>query len=417
VVSREVVASIGARASAHTLQRLVDPPQGAVLQRAVGYEFETGWLVADRSNVEDWKKSGAQGVPPRPQPLKKKDHVYGGSGFKVEADEAVGGNAELEFILHPPVEADESGLVDLTLRMAHMTVLGEKLIGTAGGSEQPFTMNAATGDVSHQRLVVTPNDAVLRAGPQVTAGISLAKVGALGTKQGTKELPPAFSATVAQAGNMRENVGELLKFLPEKIQPGSAELRSLLGLCASYLDAGERAVFYPKQITDRLLLARTDFATLFRMLTDNEQAYFKKKPEDFVVLAITAAGLMSPDPEKHVITNVMERETMDSPRAPVGPTRRKWLWFITQGYDLLSSAHYKELESTYEGTPEANLGKSLESMGELGAKTEEVNEARKRGGIFELRGAAVTRTKIPLTEWMPFALQVMQYLIALEKGQ
>ena len=217
-------------------------------------------------------------------------------------------------------------------------------------------------------------------------------------------------------GNLRENVAAVTATLPPQLAPGSPELHSLLGLVAAYMEAGETAVFYPKLITDRVLLARTDFATLFKMLPKNEQDWFRKTPRDFVALALVSAQLGDHDPNKQVITKVWTDENMTD-RHPVGPTRERWLWFMTQGYDLLSSLHYRELASSYADRPEeARLGTELESLGEMGARTEEVGAARQQGGIFELRSAALSRTKLPLLQWEPFTAQVMRYLIALENG-
>jgi len=387
------------------------------IQRAVGFEFETGWNVWDRTNIEVWSRSGKQGKPPSPRVLAKKDMVYQGDDFKVEADEAAESLAELEFIVHPPIEANEEGRKRLFASMTHMTVLGAKLIAAASRAHTsglPLSLDMATSAQSDKKFLLRAIDNVLAAGPQVTTGITLGKIGKLGQKQGPqeRELPASFSATVKQVASTSEVATKAMTQLPEDLQPGSSELHGLLTLIISYLWGGEQAVFYPKQIADVVALARTDFAKLFKLLPQNEQTYFKKTPRAFVGLALDAAGLAD-EPDAPVIGKVWTDENRSEKKA-VGPTRAEWLFFMTQGYDKLSSVHYKEFASSYQGDPtKQHLGSDLESLGEFGEKTEQVGSQHQEAGIFELRNAA-TKAKIPLLQWAPFAGQVMDYLIALE---
>jgi hypothetical protein len=384
------------------------PKSSSVVQRAVGFEFETGWHVWDQTNVEIWRKSGRQGVPPAAQPLKKKDLVHGTPGFKVEADEAGGGKSELEFIIHPPIPTTPSGIGSAMKRMAPVYVFGAKLL--SGPSSDPFSLNTVTGDANDKKFLIKAADRTLGARPQVTAGISLKDIPKLSEKQKGVSLPSQIDNTHASAANAL-NLERATKSLPHGMEMDPS-LHGLLMPIASYIDAGQRAVSYPKQIADRLLLARTDFATLFKLLPQDMQAHFKKNPKDFVELGLAAADV--DDGDAPVIGRVWLDETdLDLGTKPIGPSRSKWLHFITQGHDLLSGSHYKEYMGYYkdEASNEGALAKELESMGELGKKTEPTRGEDKEGGIFELRSAALKGKYgiIPMVEWLPFVEQVLTY--------
>lgn len=384
------------------------------IQRKVGFEFEAGWLVRDQQQALDWarKDEETRGPKPSPRPLKKKDKVWESSDFKVEADEAAGDESELEFILHPPAEETAAGRKDVFGRMVKMVLLGAKLV-QQGGAKKQFSLKDATGSAGDERFLIEPTaDKKLEARPQVTAGITLAQVAQLGGKPGGKSLDPKFARTVSTAATFRSNVDAALKKTPIEYFPQRGEradwsddLRGLLMVVASYLSYGETAVFYPKQITDAFLLSRTDVATLYKLLPAEEKLIFAKNKKIFLRLAMAAADVTEED--QPVIGKVWTDENMTK-REPIGPTREKWLSFIPLGYDLLSSAHYKEIQKEA-----ADLGKELESMGEMGSKTEAVGEEKKAGGIFELRGAALAKEPLDLLKWPGFADSTMEYFVAL----
>ncbi len=73
----------------------------AIIQRKVGFEFETGWYVQREPRGKISKQ-------PLGKWLKKKDAIgrRDRDGYKMEADEAEGGKSEVEFIVHPPVDME-----------------------------------------------------------------------------------------------------------------------------------------------------------------------------------------------------------------------------------------------------------------------------------------------------------------------
>ncbi|TND02442.1 MAG: hypothetical protein FD123_4115, partial [Bacteroidetes bacterium] len=394
-----------------------------VVQRALGFEFETGWKVWDYTPVRIWELGGRMGKAPDPAPLKKKDMVHNGAGFKVEADEAGGGEAELEFIIHPPVETDMRGKIDLYKRMYAATTLGDQLLRKGNEIKGAFRMNQATGVLGDQKFLIRPGDDVMGARPQVTAGIGLDKITQLGKSQGGVELPDLFRQTKTESTSLENSLQgtDISQLIHDDLKPMSEELRGLMTVIKSYLENGMRAVNYAKQLGDSFLLARTDFGGLFKLLSEDEQLFFRKNPELFVNYCLMASGFddVGRAMEEPVLRGVWENpdDLMNSPLKKIGPTRGKWLHMITQGYDLLSSGHYKEFKDYYAGEKEEGLDKDLESMGELGGKTEEVDgRTDHKGGIFELRSAALLRQHgvIPMDQWVGFALQTHEYFQNLE---
>ncbi len=398
-------------------------PRGRpVVQRKVGFEFETGWLV---------EKKGLFGTGP----LKKKDPVGTGvyDGFKLEADEAGDGKSEIEFIVHPPVEEGSGGLQKLRSVMGTMTALGSVLEAQAGQAvpekqaEQAkpatFGLERATGRTGDAKFIVTPTpDGQLEAGPQVTSGLDLAKIGQLSQQpqsapQAPAELAPTL-ATLTRDALALTGLNSPASAGGEKISP---EMQGLLTVVTEYLEVGADthkgedlepavkhlvALNYPKRVAD-VLLARTSFAGLFALLPEPERNFYAKNPAAFVQLALHAL-----DPELHigredpVFARGIQVDEKDPAKGIVIPklTVNDWLGGIPRGKDLMTGV------------------RDAESMGEFGSKTEKIGPAapggdektRKDAGIFEFRGAQAT--KIPLARWSGFATEFLAFITSVHGG-
>jgi hypothetical protein len=391
------------RSAGHRLQNITmehDVP----VQRKVGYEFETGWLIAHEDDVVEKDPLGVGDVPAkRLRPLTKKDPVgtLTFNTFKVEADEADAGQSEIEFIVHPPIDETPANLEELA---AIMDLIGLVGAGLLAHKAAPFHLNLVTGAPADAAYVVTPVDATLSAGPQITSGIDLAKIPTIASHKGAGQHAPAglqrsLDALEAGAGTIARNVGKT-----------SPQLLGLLTLIRSYLRAGQSnlseehraipevrygtALSYPKQIADGALLARTNFSKLFRLLPPSEQLRYYKDKGAWLDLVRAAVGLTVEDLFKPVIERGIQGDIKKQKVEQVGPTRIDWLVGITEGIDPLA------------------LTPGGESLGELGEKTEGVSGGgRVEAGIFEFRGAQTT--KIPLGAWKPFALDAFRFLLTL----
>ncbi len=354
----------------------------AVTQRAVGFEFETGWLI---------RKNG--------QPLKKKDKVGTENhvGFKIEADEAADHQSEIEFIVHPPVPVKDNTKSQLSKIMDAIADYGNGLLDIRVFNGWN-TLDNLTGQPQDSNYEFYGFDSDLKAGPQITSGLSLDQISSIPKAIEKTPLPEGAASTLSEIRNVDIALSEIeldKYILPFK--PISPKLKGLLTVIVSYLTTGAQpGLEYPKQVADLFLLARTDFAQLFKMLPKHEYDYYKINAGHWINLVLKVAGMEGESKE-----NVIKKGIRPDPYAPyrqVGPTREMWLIFMTKGADLLSS----QLEDEFE------------SMGEFGARTEKVGSGKheKDGGIFEFRG--FQRKKIPLSEWKPFALTFFDFLLNLQ---
>lgn len=406
-----------------------------IVQRKVGFEFETGWKV---------KKDG--------QYLEKMQKIGTGAhtGYKVEADD----DGAMEFIIYPPLEvspymnADLNGIFDdldqytNSLIQARNAKLVDNPEYVAPGEEDaadqanqgaaefmegpededdsssssddwieeeepqfisgPFPLSDATGNQADRDFTVEPiPDGSMRANPQITAGMTLGQVAKLpayldeknidtqlrtdAIKAKPEEFAPRMNQTTYNAAGLD------LEQLDGNV---SDDLKGLVTLAATYIAGGGRAlVSYPKIITDGFLLSRTDFVFLFNLLPLNEKRYFYKHPEVWINLVMRVANVDGSADDKVFSKGVIgEGGGIDD---TFGPTRREWLKGILERRDLMSFAANEE----YEG------------MGKLGDKVETVSEREsdrlKFGGIFEIR-AGQTQS-LDRTQWRAFALSVADF--------
>ena len=362
-------------------------PRGAI-QRDVGYEFETGWFV-------EQDKHDGKGFVPMPKGAIVGTGAH--ANFQVTADEAGGGRSEVEFVVHPPLPLTPPGAATVDGVMNGVATYAEGLRTAATGQLASFTLDAATGVPGDAGYRVHPTDAAMKAGPQVTAAIALGSVPRLADDNRGAPLPGGFRRTVATAGWTRADLDEGNfdeTMLPLAFRPMNDKLKGLLMVLVSYLYYGDvvRNLEYVKQITDTLLLARTDLGSMFNMLPTAERDYYRQQGGHWVRLVMKAANLN--DSSLRVIRHGLTDPTTMVHR-DVGPTRSNWLVLISRGADLLAG----------------DLEAEAESMGRLGGRTEPVGRRGEEAPIFEMRGAQIE--KIPLSDWPGFARAVYAYLLDL----
>lgn len=376
-----------------------------VVQRKVGFEFETGWLVQQ------------QGLLGPPHWLKRKQRVGGTTfdGFKIEADEA-DGTTELEFIVYPPVEEGADGRQRLDQIMTGMTVTGGKLEGIARNATAPFALSAMTGGSADGSYLITPTkDLRIEGRPQVTSGLDLAKIGQLDTvPPGRSAAPPELQPSLKTLGISARNARTGAAAEGRQISP---PLQGLVAVITNYLEGGAAqpgqesltardrfalALDYPKVIGN-ILLARTDFAALFGLLPPREVTYYSEHPQNFVRLVVASLDkryrIRESDP---IFAKGVKVDEADEAKGIVVPdlTVGSWLYEIPRGADVLRTV------------------KDADSLGEFGSKTEAIGSSRTRygtnervraeAGIFEFRGAQNER--LPLNRWKPFALEFQQFI-------
>lgn len=433
----------------------------AVIQRAVGFEFETGWLV-DRVPLVKQEDSNEL-KPGKPVPFKKKDPISAAKteGFRLEADEAMGGRSELEVVIRPPVEESEEGFERLKQIMHSIDALGKKLIKLHNGKGEPFPLSAVTEASEDDFTLVTPlkNDPQLSAGPQMTTGLRL------------------------------EAVPELVGTKANKTLDETPKFQGLIELIKQYVTRGTGkggALNYPKIIAEPLL-ARTDFVTLLELVEEGVQQHYRENPKLWVPDVLKLAGLplelagedilsrgvvSDEDWDQHMeLTSQLalmpsdkklklEIETIDNEidklslgienyQAPKGliekfnrrnePTKEEMQEALLQKVnDKLTPVEQLDklrrrrnklqlqvqnlekhagftvgdwLEGILAGADLLKTVKDAESLGEFGDKTVKVGPKGKRAGIFEWRGDQ--SKPIPLSQWTEYALSFFQRIAKL----
>lgn len=430
------------------------PP--AVLQRKVGFEFETGWLINRQEHDEEGKELSV--------PFQKKDVVSTATtdGFRMEADEAGEGKSEIEFVVRPPVDENAAGYQRLQGIMDNIRTLTDALCQHT----DPFFLNVVTHVPGDNATLVQPCDTQMHAGPQATSAIRLDKIrefmtsfnypqpeGVLTEKEGLPADRKAFSGFAAV-------VGEYVR----RAQP----------------EGGSRGFFsYPKIMAEPLL-SRTDFTGLFRLIEPGVQTFYCSHPELWVEDVLQAASLPpdvadkdmlgrgvvgeedypaflplqaefcslqdQPPPDRYQYDEaylaLADQYTQLTEKAGAKLSRQnqkklaelerkmeelltkkrrltevydRWLTKLkniqTQKEPYVQHAGFTVREwlndILLENSDRLTTLKDAESMGEFGNKTEGVGPAAdKPAGIFEWRGDQTT--KIPATQWKAYALGFME---------
>jgi hypothetical protein len=419
--------------------QVVAAPDHLVVQRKVGFEFETPWRARRVSTGRSLGKRELIGTA--------------FDGFKVEADADPGGeHSEIEFIVDPPVEEGDAGERRLVGVMRGLTRVGEQMEDASRKPDQErdlfdddeerplrpedqvrfFRQDKATGRVRDNDFAIIPRGK-LRAAAQVTSGFKLRALPRLGETLAPRRPDLSnvgdmgdmaefgYLADSIDGGNGGAQAGPQAFDLPAAMAPGAATLRGraaqvhgtaalpnpsdalkgLISIVASYLVQGSAnlPLAYPKTLGN-LLLARTDFAKLFRLLPQEERATLKADPRIWIELVVEAAsrgnaslfrGRIEPD------ARVLKAGT-DRTEKRVDLTIRDWLTAIPQNQDLLTRI---------EGS---------QSMGAMGSKVEGVGRsgAREEAGIFEFR--ASQGVNLSLREWSDFALGAQRYITRLHEG-
>ncbi len=400
---------------------------GAAVQRKLGFEFETGITVSQAGQV-----------------LTKKTQIgtQSHAGWKVEADD----DGRMEFIVDPPLEItadlatrlgaifdviepycarlehaasahrtlvvdeDEVMQEDPDLEDGFLRVEGDDVDSGSESEPEPeysyatFPLSEATLRDADNTFMVAPQ-VPIRANPQITAGLTLAQVARLPDHNRDRRLPGGFGATMPASPETYgpkvtvQRLGACGVDLGAIHNQISDELKGLLTLVASYLIGGcAEFVEYPKKVSDSFLLARTDFATLFRMAP--EWRYFTRHPDVFERVALSVAGLS--DAAGPVYTHgILVDAQVNLDRVPFGPTRTAWLRGMAAGTDIMTQLH----------------DPAFESMGEKGSKQEQVAGSDGRtfsnGGIFEMRGGQTT--SVSYRDWRAFAHDAGAFLQTMQK--
>jgi hypothetical protein len=389
---------------------------GPRLQRAMGWEFETGYVVE--------KEQGNAFVP-----LSKMDVIKDyGEGLKMTADTTSLGTSVIEMVLDPPVQEHQPE--GMTKSLAKFTKIGKALddIRLRGNQQAaPQKLNKVSGLDAPSKFQVTPTGMGFYGNPQITGGVRFDR------------LYDFLNSAANQPGPTEEHgkaKSELSGYLSQKDTAsltgagvevgrvnGSPELKGMVALLAMYLRYGAagqgKGMFNYAKLLGDTFMARTDFGAMFARLPDKDFDRYTKAPNTFVTLVLDAAGLSGTGGTKVYERGIRKSYDKKSPDYNVdltgtvpdlAITRQNWLLGITLGEDRISSSGMPRLKAELEG------------LGALGARTDrvggEVVPGKKKqpsggsGIILEMRKLKDNQS---YGDFVATAQRVFDYLVVLNQ--
>lgn len=439
----------------------------AVLQRKVGFEFETGWFV-DRIPF-DYDHDDVEQPMQKPVPFAKKDVISSAAtkGFRLEADEAEDGRSELEIVVRPPIEESKAGLLELTQIMDDITVIGEGLKSHYNAKGEAFPLSDVTGAPFDYFTAVTPRagDPSLTAGPQVTMGLDLSvipKVNGHKAKIEVEDAPKfngflalvkqylvngttaggavAYPKMIAEPLLARTDFVGLLALVEEPIKQKYAlakdqwvtDVLHHIGLPTELADvdllargvvADEHQIDHTElraeleNAEERLQFCARKLAAHSQLVDDATNAVVNYKEPSGMLEKLSSIGQPSKSDLQQKLNTLLE-EKMELAEA------RQKAWVRAQKIRekkeaLETHAGFtvgRWLRQLLEGVDLLPTIEDAESLGEFGRKTEKVGPQDKQtdGGIFEWRGDQ--KKKIPLDQWKGYALGKLADTIKINGG-
>ena len=370
---------------------------GEIVQRSIGFEFETDWGVHGRSDPTREATEARR--------LEKHTSYKDGSRFTVQVDEASRGfrqgyeglRRQIEFVVDPHPESVEGGrqlqqtMLDLLAEVARLERSAARAPGA--GFKYPGAKRAMWVFPGAK----TSAKPYVHARAQATAGLSLPAVTRLGTieestLQATRRQQGMAFSHASRSATLRGHRGALQTAAAgaAAIPGASRELAGLVTLLALYVkifhDPGTAPEDYVKGHLP--LLAKTDFATMFTHLPEAEQRTYRRDRSAFVKLVlqqVNAGSTFAVDKHQQVIPDRL-RAGRDIPL-----TLRRWLRDIPEGVDRLTAREHRPLFG----------------LGDLGTGAQEgkkVDVAPGRGAdrmVMEFRAGAVKGFLTP-REWLDF---------------
>jgi hypothetical protein len=366
-----------------------------VVQRDIGFEFEVG----------DIDSRHPQGGGHRR--LTKGEVVLTGVHYTLQGEDAGGGaTSSIEFVTNPFPET-KAGRSQLKQTLRDMKRVMTRLSQAGPVDQYVAAQNLAGAGVTTVNLpnAEVENRANPMANPQVTAAIRLDRVhdyvNTFGNQPGVARFVFAPGRTLAMAALDTRVQNACNYFQQQTGAAPSQELKGLLQLVGDYLKGASHSSGYPYKKALAQMLLRTDFATTFDMAPEGPRRNNTMTLNVWLHTAKRAGGAA------HLNDVLLEGEDPAAGHLTI----RQWLTGIYNGQDLLT-------RNTYPVVP---FRGELESMGSLGAHTENVVEEPahfwQQGGtiaapVMEIR---TLQRNLPVELWEALALDVFDNIRAMNQ--
>lgn len=427
-----------------------------VLQRDIGFEFEDRYFRTRQ--LGRWRfmrvrkrlpQMNLQDLKDEPK-LEKNTTLLDRADVALKTDDS-GSESDGEFVTDPFPETEE-GKARLNQAFSAMKIFEDRL---RRQPHAPICIAELAGnsfEVRAPRAIALPQDLPskgFRGGPQMTMGLGLKNIptfiddlvgrvgqqshqqlqerrpGRLLVRPGTGAQTPVLDAAgglvrgvdVANQA-IRAYSDRVSNRVPEEengIKP-SDELRGLLALIYSITESAPNLGAYGFLKATSGLLAKTDYASLFKSLPEDEKRYLserapsdslaKYKFGDLVASAPTYSEYRFLNPvfetgsaKKRFVDEVGVKEKDEW---YLNLTLRNWVSGIVEGVDQLTTARF----------PDLPRGKDLEGFGVLGEKTDTVGNQHLP--ILEFRSMTGVTT---IREFHPVAIKLFDYVTSLNRDR
>jgi hypothetical protein len=365
--------------------------------------------------------------PAKRKPIKKGDALLKGPGFEMQADELTGGGSDIEFVTDPFGEFDVAKATQAANAIvAICTAIQNNALNSNQWITRTDTLGAHGSVKKSDSFVEMTNN--ITAKPQTTIGLRLdmlfelmKDIGIAQANEGAgdtarrqmgreKLMSQPVPGSLQQPGPALRRVGDATTEVDTAVANYQANnaglaawvpsnhLKGLMALLWTYIRAANvNLPNYAKAIAP--IMARTDFAKIFKMLPANEQVMFKQHGgQDFVDLMQECPYIQGLNMAQPLFLGVYAGDATKNNQMLAALTRDSWLKGITQGVDQLTQKSFPSTQKSVRA--------EMESLGSLGKKTDKVGIANVDAPIFELRGLA---GGVPFNQWPALVQLVMQY--------
>lgn len=347
-----------------------------IVQRKIGFEFQTGWTVRQR-NGPSWTR------------LDKGQKWNEGNNFTVEADDSSNPDiSQVEFVTKP---LNSLKSVHDTMRGLHY--FAQEMIIDSKGAKEKYNSGI---------YEICPNGVTMQAIPQASFGLQLKKLVAVQNLTSKiinfakipKNLKPNMNATIKDVSTTSiDGVVGLIKAYIDKSKVWCKSYTYTFPEAENQFVSGY-PLRYPKQITDGGLLARTQFTKLFELALQQDGQQKNSFMKADWLGRFSEYDLDEPLFSHEVLTDY-EKTIPDATKGE----------YFKANILLIGSW----LSTIYDESNDwLTAVKDHESLGALGDKTETV--AGVESGIFESRLHAPI---LGYAEWYDYADVWTKYIIAL----
>ena len=415
------------------------------VQRAMGMELEVPYVYAWQPTLL-WGQAKAMANAGRRKRFAKGVPLVSGNGFELQGEDAPGGGnlSNIEFVTKA-FNDDMAGFLQLGAAMTEIEDM-VRAMGNHAVNGQFLDINDLPGNIQKPKAFLQDAHKPIKAKIQTTFGLDLAKVaqfmeevfatdrnGGARLQQGRAELtgfdtnliqqnPGPILRTIGGAPANADTAITAMRAAFLNTPAPTPKLKSLLAMVIAYLKigAGNNGApivrSYAKTIAP--VMARTDFAAMFAMLSDAEKRFYSPNNGAAWKLLVQKAPGLNDLTLPVFASGIRVDRGNGIDRSLDALTRELWVSGMASGTEYLSQYNF----------PDQNQRSEIEGLGGYKGKTDTLAAAGgNKGAIFELRAmtkAIDPNVNMPMNErglyaaneWSGLASRIFMYIFSLNHG-